>query len=397
MVAGLRETGWLSSDRVAGAFAAVPRELFVADLAAVRGLEAVYSNQALPAKVDVRGRWLSSSSQPSVMGVMLELLEPRPGERVLEIGAGTGYNAALLRELVGHKGRVTTIEIDRELAGRARAALSQSGRHARVVTGDGTRGFAAGAPFDRMIVTASVAQIPNAWIDQLRPGGRLVLPLRLNTDAVPQVIPAFERQGGLLRSVGMTWGGFMHLHDGNAAAPAIAPQLNASYVDADTGGSLVRLTGPVLGGLSARAKRCLLSHVLAGPRTRRLQGTLQTRFPSPPAPLLWLIARLPAARRIELHADGRVAVGIAARDGSAAVASFRVPRLGRSDPLPAHHHAARHHWWVEGYGETAPIGELTRMIDEWRALPIPSAGLHIDVRRSRREHADIHLGWEQSS
>jgi methyltransferase of FxLD system len=394
LVRDLRDGGWLSNDRVAEAFAAVPREVFVGDVAQARGLEAVYANEALPAKVDAQGRWVSSSSQPSIMTMMLELLDPRAGERVLEIGGGTGYNAALLRELVGRKGRVTTIEIDRELAGRARAALGRSGHHARVVIGDGRRAYAAGAPYDRIIVTASVAEVPNAWIDQLRPGGRLVVPLRLGTEVVPQVIPAFERRGGVLASIGMTWGGFMDLYDG-VAHPAIPPQLNARYIAARAHSQLVRVTGPAVVGLSSKAQRRLLSLVLDGPRARRPLGSVRTRFPSPPAPLLWLLERLPSGRRVELHADARIAVGIASRDGMAAVVSFRARPLGRSDPLPPHGHTARDRWWLEVYGDNAPVGELEQLIDEWRSLPTQDSGFQISVRQSRGDHARIELGWQR--
>ncbi|MFL5898919.1 MAG: methyltransferase domain-containing protein [Solirubrobacterales bacterium] len=396
LVRSLHESGWLRSDRVAQALAAVPREAFVRDIAESRGLQAVYANEALPAKVDGRGRWVSSSSQPSVMTMMLELLDPRAGERVLEVGGGTGYNAALLCELVGSKGRVTTIEIDRRLAGRARGALRESGHRARVVVGDGRLGFPLGAPYDRIIVTASAAEVPNAWIEQLRPGGRIVVPLRLGTEVVPQVIPAFERSGAGLRSVGMTWGGFMDLHDGSAALPAIPQQLNASYVGAGSGKQLVRVTGPAVERLSSKAQRRLLSLVLDGPRDREAQGSLTTRFPSPPAVLLWLLERLPPARRVELHADARIAVGLASRGGAAAVASFRDRPFGRCDPLPPHDHAARERWWLEVYGDGAPVAELVRLIDEWRSLPTQDSGFQIHVRRSQREHARIQLGWQRS-
>jgi protein-L-isoaspartate(D-aspartate) O-methyltransferase len=386
----------LWSDRVAEALAAVPREVFVRDIADSRGLRAVYANEALPAKVDARGRWVSSSSQPSVMTMMLELLDPTAGERVLEIGGGTGYNAALLRELVGPKGRVTTIEIDGRLAGRARDALRQSGHRARVVVGDGRVGFPPGAPYDRIIVTASAAEVPNAWIEQLRLGGRIVLPLRLGTEVVPQVIPAFERRGAGLGSVGMTWGGFMDLHDGSPALPEIRQQLNASYVGAGSGKQLVRVTGPAVEHLSSKAQRRLLSLVLDGPRAREPQGSLTTRFPSPPAPLLWLLERLPPARRVELHADARIALGIASRGGAVAVASFRDRRFGRCDPLPPRGHAARDRWWLEVYGDGAPVTELAQLIDEWRSLPTKDSGFQIHVRRSQGEHARIQLGWQRS-
>jgi protein-L-isoaspartate O-methyltransferase len=119
----------------------------------------------------------SSSSQPSIVADMLHALDPQPGDAVLEIGTGTGWNAALLARRVGPAGRVTTIEIDPRIAEDARRALRAAGYSLDVVTGDGVVGYPAAAPYDRVMVTASVREIvPRAWLDQLRPGGRLVTP-----------------------------------------------------------------------------------------------------------------------------------------------------------------------------------------------------------------------------
>ena len=132
-------------------------------------LEAAYSDQAILTKKTESGLGLSSSSQPGIMAEMLEELQLEPGQRVLEIGAGTGYNAALLRHVVGESGRVVTVDVDADTAVRARRALKGSG--VTVVTGDGREGYARGAPYDRIIVTASAAEIPRAWYEQLEPEG----------------------------------------------------------------------------------------------------------------------------------------------------------------------------------------------------------------------------------
>lgn len=119
----------------------------------------------------------SSSSQPSLMADMLDALAPRPGDAVLEIGTGTGWNAALLQHRVGPHGRVVTVEVDRVVADQARCALAVTGFDPEVVTGDGEAGWPAAAPYDRIISTASVRElIPKAWLEQLRSGGRLVAP-----------------------------------------------------------------------------------------------------------------------------------------------------------------------------------------------------------------------------
>lgn len=119
----------------------------------------------------------SSSSQPSIVADMFAALDPQRGDAVLEIGTGTGWNAALLAHRVGPAGRVTTIEIDPGIAAGARTALDAAGYRLQVITGDGTVGYPPGAPYDRVISTASVREIvPRAWLEQLRPGGRLVTP-----------------------------------------------------------------------------------------------------------------------------------------------------------------------------------------------------------------------------
>lgn len=110
---------------------------------------------------------------------MLDQLDVQPAHRVLEIGSGTGYNAALLSHLVGHNGHVVTVDIDNDATTRARTALDATG-HSRVevITGDGADGAPGHGEFDRIIVTAGAWDVPPAWTEQLSPDGRLVLPLR---------------------------------------------------------------------------------------------------------------------------------------------------------------------------------------------------------------------------
>ncbi|AUS79283.1 methyltransferase domain-containing protein [Actinoalloteichus sp. AHMU CJ021] len=118
----------------------------------------------------------SSCSQPSLVAAMLDHLDVREGHRVLEIGTGTGWNAALLSERVGKGGHVVSVEVDPVLADTARRALTRAGHRPVVATADGTEGYPPGAPYDRVICTASVRRIPRSWIDQTRPGGVIVSP-----------------------------------------------------------------------------------------------------------------------------------------------------------------------------------------------------------------------------
>ncbi|MGH3928766.1 MAG: methyltransferase domain-containing protein, partial [Pseudonocardiaceae bacterium] len=118
----------------------------------------------------------SSASAPDIVAIMLAALDAHEGHRVLEIGTGTGYNAALLAHRLGAE-QVTSIEVDPDVAAQARRALSETG-YGKVctVTGDGALGHAPGAPYDRVIITAAVHQIPYSWVVQTRPGGRILLP-----------------------------------------------------------------------------------------------------------------------------------------------------------------------------------------------------------------------------
>lgn len=118
---------------------------------------------------------LSSSSSPEIMAAMVDALELESGVRILEIGAGSGYNAAVLAYILG-AGNVISVEIDPEVADRARSALDKAGYPVQVVTGDGEDGHPPGAPYDRVISTAAAHTVPYAWVEQTRPGGMILVP-----------------------------------------------------------------------------------------------------------------------------------------------------------------------------------------------------------------------------
>jgi protein-L-isoaspartate(D-aspartate) O-methyltransferase len=176
-------------------FAAVPRHLFVPYyyVGAVGGYERRWCENPNP---EARERWVrgayadvplatrmrdgelvSSSSQPSLMAAMLAELKVEDGNRVLEIGAGTGYNAALLAHRLGDDDLVTTVDLDPEITESAHRHLAAAGYHPAVVTGDGARGVPERAPFDRIVATCAVPAIPRAWLAQCRPGARILAPL----------------------------------------------------------------------------------------------------------------------------------------------------------------------------------------------------------------------------
>jgi protein-L-isoaspartate(D-aspartate) O-methyltransferase len=184
-VAGLRREGVVGSEAVAAAFASVPREAFLADgFRAVDGrwvsagdrdfLQEVYRNEALVTKVR-EGLPVSSSSQPSLMALMLDALDVRPGSRVLEIGAGTGYNAALLSALGAE---VVSVDVQPDVVARAAAALDRAGvSGVTVLAADGYDGYAAAAPYHRVIVTVGVTGVSPTWLNQLAPGGFVLAPV----------------------------------------------------------------------------------------------------------------------------------------------------------------------------------------------------------------------------
>ncbi|MBO0767169.1 MAG: methyltransferase domain-containing protein [Solirubrobacterales bacterium] len=214
LVSAIRANGACRSDAVAAAFAAIPREAFLPELADTEGLEAVYTDDAIITKRNRGGEPLSSSSQPSMMAAMLELLAVNPGDNVLEVGLGTGYNAALLKHLTGPGGRVSSVDVDPTIVSRAARHLAELGVEVDTICGDGRHGHAANAPYQRIIVTAAAEGVTGAWTEQLAPEGRLVAPIRRargRTDA--QLIPAFELRDGVLRQVDQTRGFFMGLHD----------------------------------------------------------------------------------------------------------------------------------------------------------------------------------------
>lgn len=204
-------SGRLEDEALATAFRDVPRHLFLPDVP----IEAAYTDRAFDLRRGDAGL-TSSSTPPSMMAIMLEQLGVQPGHRVLEIGTGSGYNAALLARLTGPDGHVTSVECDVSLVEPARARLAEAGhRRVAVIPGDGADGEASGAPYHRIIVTACAGDIAPAWWDQLAEGGRIVVPLALRQT---QTSIGFERFGDRLDSLSAACCSFVHLRrDGSRA------------------------------------------------------------------------------------------------------------------------------------------------------------------------------------
>lgn len=206
--------GWIGSPEVEAAFRSVPRHLFVP---ADTSLEETYSSgRAVVTKRDDDGASLSSVSAPWLQARMIAQAGVEAGMRVLEVGSG-GYNAALLAELVGDEGRISTVDIDPEVTARARAALDVAGYGDRVtvVTADAEHGLPDRAPYDAIVVTVGAWDLPPALRDQVATDGTLVVPLRMNT--VTRSI-AFRRQSDHWRSTSAEMCGFVPMQGLGARA-----------------------------------------------------------------------------------------------------------------------------------------------------------------------------------
>jgi methyltransferase of ATP-grasp peptide maturase system len=218
----LRSAGVLTDPAWRAAFAEVPRHVFLGRFFVANGaswqaadrtdpgwLDQVYADRVLVTQLDgdpsrwaaarttgpVPGVPTSSSSQPAIMAVMLAALRVEGGNRVLEIGTGTGYNAALLCHRLGSH-NVTTVDIDPELVAAARNRLADCGYQPTCVAADGAAGHPPGAPYDRVLATCAVTRIPLAWLAQTVPGGLVVTTLHRPIGAGLVRITAAEGASG---------------------------------------------------------------------------------------------------------------------------------------------------------------------------------------------------------
>ncbi len=356
--------GLIRSPSVEAAFRAVPRHLFLPE----EPLERAYADEAIPTKL-LNGIAISSASQPAIVAVMLEQLELQPGHRVLEIGAGTGYNAALMAHIVGETGHVITLDIDEDIVASARNHLAAAGyERVQVVLTDGTHGYPEAAPYDRIVLTVAAADLYPAWSDQLTRGGRLLLPLRIRGDI--QRVVAFEPRGDHLESVSVQEGGFMPLRGEAAWRPE---RLNA--IDSSLQISLTVVDGPSLDAEDAR--RLLASPVRessAGVRLKmrgEIWGSLD----------LWLALRDQRACVLYARDEAAAREDLPWLVGEPGKWSFTLGLIGRAGLAlltrpPDQLEAGAHDFepLIRSYGAAADLAQrLVELLRSWDAAGRPSS------------------------
>jgi protein-L-isoaspartate(D-aspartate) O-methyltransferase len=364
----------IGSERVAAALHAVPRHLFLPG----QRPEAAYRDDAIVTKRDEAGQPISSSSQPAIMAIMLDQLDLAPGHRVLEIGAGTGYNAALMSHIVGPSGQVTSVDIDPELVVSAREHLARAGfGEVTVVCADGAGGDPEHAPYDRIIATVGVSDLAPAWLEQAGPQARIVVPFDVRGT---QLSIAFDRAApGRWASRSLAPCGFMRMR-GSLAGPErvvpLAPGLSLLLPD----GTPEVNAQAVAGLLAGPPTPCPTGVQAAGSGSAQMFWGLG----------LWLAAREPRSCWLnEERQAGRggvpgsrltgaplrgpgwhSTVGLLDGDGLAVVTSTAVDRSG---PLTLA---------AAGFGPRAAdlAADLAEHIQAWDEAGRPGiAGLHVDA------------------
>lgn len=333
MVRALRDQDAITSEPVAAAFATVPRHRFAPEAP----LELAYDlHRTVPVKKDEHGLDISVMSAAHLQGVMLEQADIKPGTKVLEIGSG-GYNAALIQELVGGDGVVTTVDIDRDVIDRARQCLDDAGYgQVKTVLSDGESGVPGGAPYDRIIVTVAAWDIPASWINGLTGNGRLVVPLtvRGTTRSI-----AFDREGEGLLSRSYRLARFVPMQ-GEGAAKEERKALLRDGVAVQTDDARVRLDPEAL------------NHALDMPRLVRWSGAA---YDLPDELELYLTLNLPNAARLHASMDvverARGGIGPARRAGAGQRGQHRVPHPSRG---------RGHRGLRERRGRSRPAGRSSR-------------------------------------
>ena len=359
---------------VVAALRKVPRHLFTPGVPLTRAYEdAVVVLQAGEGSAD-----LSPVSAPSMIAGMLAQLDVRPGESVLEIGSG-GYQAALLRELAGPGGSVTTLDIDLDVVSRARACLDRAGYgDVRTLCGDGEDGAPGCGPFDKIIVAVEAWDVPPAWTAQLAPDGRLVVPL-------------------LTRGLPMSWA--LDPQDGHLVSRS---SLLALFVPMQGAGEHRMWSVPVdEAGVSlwgeepepAGVDRAALAAVLGAERSEVRTGVTLMGKPTT-GPDLWLVTD-PDLCWLNVSKD--------ALDRGLVTPMGLIARSGRTDtPALANGGSLAYYGWMHPVDEDRTAGHIRAWDRDYRTGPGPvltvhPAGTPADGHVLNKRHSTIVLSWPETT
>lgn len=345
MVELLERSGSVRTPSIRDAFLATARETFVPKIAETRGLDHVYADDALVTR-ERDGLPTSSSSQPTIMALMLEALKLTPGQRVLEIGLGTGYNAALMTALVGPTGSVTSIDIAPDVVEDARKALATAGLRVETIIGHGQDGYLASSPYDRIIATASTDHIPRAWHEQLAPDGILIAPIRFGA---MQLVVVLRPTPTGFASTEVIPGGFMPMRAGADAPGSPGVSIAVDINLGDGASTSLSVSGGGLASLTSDGRAALIGNLLRTPR----------RIAAPQYPIraiIWqAVMTLPVDRQIVVYEYGTgTRYGTVDPSGAAALARIR----------PATEEIVLND--IELYGDADALGiELLAVAEAW--------------------------------
>ncbi|MGH3929429.1 MAG: methyltransferase, FxLD system [Pseudonocardiaceae bacterium] len=390
MVDGLIAEGTIVSAPVEAAMRKVHRELFAPDA----NLEEAYQlYNGVVTKRDGDGNSISSVSAPQVQAHMLEQAEITAGMRILEVGSG-GYNAALLAELVGPSGQVTTVDIDEDVTDRASRLLAAAGySQVNVVLADAEGGVPEHAPYERILVTVGARDIPPAWVAQLAEGGRLLVPLQVR--GLSRTI-AFERADGCLVSRSSRLFGFVPMQGAGT----------------HRGKLLVMRGGEVTLSFDDEfpIDASVLEGVLNTPRVEVWTGSTIGRFELWADAHMWLASTLPGFCRVVV--DRKLDTGLISPPGRQSAASavvaggsfaYVTTRLADEENLE---------WGVHAFGPDASelaneVAELLRIWGrehrggpgpQFRVYPVGTPDDQLpEGRVIDKKHTRVTISWPQAA